>query len=197
MESHGKGYRIHIAASRVLEGTQIGDSIAVNGACLTVVKLTDKTFTVEAVKETVDRTALANLNQKPVNLERALQAKDRFGGHFVQGHVDGTAQVVSITKQDPGYWLTLQLSPEIQQFMVEKGSIAVNGISLTIAALEGDTLSIAVIPHTVNATTLNQLKPGEWVNIEADILAKYIYKMLNNRRETKGITPETLEKYGF
>ncbi len=198
IENFGDGSRIHINATKILDDINLGDSIAVNGVCLTVVSHSDNSFSVEAVKETMTRSALSELKiHQNVNLERALKANSRLGGHFVQGHVDGIGTVLAMDKQDPGYLLKIQLPAELSKFLVEKGSIAINGISLTLASVESDRISLAIIPHTVQATTLHALKSGDSVNIEVDVLGKYIYKMVGPFAQQSGITLEKLKDFGF
>ena len=198
IERKGDGYLIVIGARHVLDDLSIGDSIAVNGVCLTVVRRDGNTFAVEAVQETVQRSALAQLTvNHPVNLERALLANSRLGGHFVQGHVDGVGDVISFEKKTPGYWLKIRLSPDLLTFLVEKGSISINGTSLTIAGIENEKVSIAIIPHTAEHTTIMNLKTGDKVNIEVDILGKYIYKYLHPYKKSEELDIEKLNKMGY
>ncbi len=198
IENFGDGSRLHINATKILDDINLGDSIAVNGVCLTVVSHSDNSFSVEAVKETMTRSALSELKiHQNVNLERALKANSRLGGHFVQGHVDGIGTVLAMDKQDPGYLLKIKLPADLSRFLVEKGSIAINGISLTLASVDNDRISLAIIPHTVQATTLHALKSGDSVNIEVDVLGKYIYKMVGPFAQQSGITLEKLKDFGF
>jgi riboflavin synthase len=166
----------------VLESTldaEIGDSIAIDGVCLTVVEATGSTLAFQAVPETLARTALRELAPgSPVNLEPALRAGEPLGGHIVQGHVDGVATVVSRTPEGEGARMRFAASPELLRYVVEKGSVAVQGTSLTIAAIDDDGFEVALIPHTLAATTLGTLQPGRRVNIEVDVLAKYVEKLL-------------------
>jgi len=198
LERKGDGYLLVINAQLVVDDLNIGDSIAVNGVCLTVVQNEGHTFAVEAVQETVQRSALARLTvNQPVNLERSLKANSRLGGHFVQGHVDGVGDVISLEKKTPGYWLKIRLSPDLLTFLVAKGSIAINGTSLTIADIEDDNVSIAIIPHTAEHTTIMNLKTGDKVNIEVDILGKYIYKYLHPYTKSEELDIEKLNKLGY
>ncbi len=198
LEKKADGYLIIIKAQHVLDDLSIGDSIAVNGVCLTVVQKEGKSFSVEAVEETIQRSALALLTvNQPVNLERALKANSRLGGHFVQGHVDGIGEVILFEKKAPGYWLKIKAPVELVNFLVEKGSIAVNGTSLTIADIEGEKVSIAIIPHTAQNTTIMYLRTGTKVNIEVDILGKYIYKYLHPYTKSEELSFEKLNKLGF
>jgi riboflavin synthase len=178
--SVGEGARVTIAASTVLGDVEIGASIAVNGCCLTVVEWGDDWWSADAVPETMDRTNLGGLAPgDPVNLERPLAANGRYGGHVVQGHVDGTGEVHSIEELDDGSWrFTFTLPSELADYVVEKGSIAVDGISLTVAAVTPSTFSIAIIPHTFAVTAMGQRSVGDTVNLEADVLAKYVERLV-------------------
>ncbi len=176
----GDGVRIRIAARTVVEDAEIGSSIAVNGCCLTVVELDPDGFAADAVPETLRRTALGALGPgAPVNLERSLAAGDRMGGHLVLGHVDATTTVRDVRANDDGsWWVVFDLPQSIAAYVVEKGSIAVDGVSLTVAALTDDTFAIALIPHTAAVTTLGRVQPGSVVQLEADCLAKHVERLL-------------------
>ena len=178
--SVGEGARVTIAASTVLGDVEMGASIAVNGCCLTVVEWGDDWWAADAVPETMDRTNLGGLAPgDAVNLERPLAANGRYGGHVVQGHVDGTGEVHSIEELDDGSWrFTFTLPSELANYVVEKGSIAVDGISLTVAAVTPSTFSIAIIPHTFAVTAMGQRNVGDTVNLEADVLAKYVERLV-------------------
>ena len=179
-----------IQAEKVLKGTHIGDSIAVNGVCLTVTGIYDNTFTADVMHETLNRSSLGKLvSGSAVNLERAMAADGRFGGHIVSGHIDGTGKVAAITKDDNG----------ILKYIVEKGSVAIDGISLTVAKMDSQSFSVSIIPHTAGATTLSLRKAGDVVNLENDIVGKYIERFLALREEEPqmGITREFLLKNGF
>ena len=169
-----------IAASTVLGDVEMGASIAVNGCCLTVVEWGDDWWAADAVPETMDRTNLGGLAPgDPVNLERPLAANGRYGGHVVQGHVDGRGEVQSIEELDDGSWrFTFTLPSELANYVVEKGSIAVDGISLTVAAVTPSTFSIAIIPHTFAVTAMGRRNVGDTVNLEADVLAKYVERLV-------------------
>ncbi len=198
IEAYGGGSRITIAADEVLRDLKVGDSVAINGICLTVVARTETAFQVEAVAETLQRSTLGTLQRgDAVNLERALQASSRLGGHFVQGHVDGIGEVISLTMKDPGYWLEIRLAEELHPFVVEKGSIAIDGVSLTIAQVETDRIAIALIPHSAQATTLSSKKSGDKVNIECDIIAKYVGRYLGLRKKETNISDELLRQWGY
>lgn len=176
----GEGARVTITSSTVLDDVEMGASIAVNGCCLTVVEWGEDWWSADAVPETMDRTNLGGLAPgDPVNLERPLAAKGRYGGHVVQGHVDGTGEVQSIEELDDGSWrFTFTLPSELANYVVEKGSIAVDGISLTVAAVTPSTFSIAIIPHTFAVTAMGQRNVGDTVNLEADVLAKYVERLV-------------------
>lgn len=193
-----KGLRITIQAQTVMDGLAIGDSVAVDGVCLTVVALGSREFAVDAVEETVQRSTLAlRAPGDAVNLERSLLPTSRIGGHFVQGHVDGTGRIIEIALRDPGLWLRIALEAETAALCVEKGSIAIDGVSLTIARLADHELAIAVIPHTARSTTLGRKKKGDAVNIETDILGKYVHRYLHRSSTDDAITMDQLNKWGF
>jgi len=179
----GDGIRLRISASTVLDDIEMGASIAVNGVCLTVVEFDDDGFAVDAVPETMDRTSLGALDvDSPVNLERSVRASDRLGGHIVQGHVDATTSILNIESYDDGSWrYHFALEHDVAPYVVEKGSITIDGISLTVASLEEDTFSIAIIPHTAEVTTLGSKEVGALVNLEVDVLAKYVERQLAHR----------------
>lgn len=170
--------RLGICASAVLEGTRLGDSIAVNGVCLTVTDISDGAFYVDVMQETLNRTSLSRLEQgSPVNLERAVLPTTRLGGHIVQGHVDGVAEVQSRTVSEHWEIVRFSLPKEISAYVVEKGSIALNGTSLTVAAVGDDWFEVSFIPTTLRETTHGQLTGGDIVNVEVDVLAKYVEKL--------------------
>jgi riboflavin synthase len=174
------GARLEIAASTVLGDARAGDSIAVNGCCLTVVDLGDGWWAADAVIETLERTALGSLERDdPVNLERPLRLSDHLGGHLVQGHVDGVGHVAARSPlADGSTRFTFAAPPDALRYVVEKGSVAVDGISLTVAALGDDSFDVAVIPHTLAVTTLGHKDQGAPVNLEADLIAKYVERLL-------------------
>ena len=176
----GDGARVEIGAALVLTDVEMGASIAVNGCCLTVVDWGDGWWAADAVPETLSRTNLGALGPgDPVNLERPLPANGRYGGHVVQGHVDGTGAVQRIEQLDDGsYLFTFSLPPELGVYVVEKGSIAVDGISLTVADVTPTTFSIAIIPHTHAVTAMGRRRVGDTVNVEADVLAKYVERLV-------------------
>jgi riboflavin synthase len=183
---HDDGARLVVEAAKVLDDAEIGASIAVNGVCLTVVTLGDGFFAADAVVETLRRTNLGELAVGDrVNLERPVRLADRLGGHIVQGHVDATARVVGREPQTDGSVLVQFCAdaPAVLRYVVEKGSITVDGISLTVAALHDDGFAIAVIPHTLEVTTLGAKQPGATVNLEVDVIAKYVERLLTTQGE--------------
>ncbi|MBN1543281.1 riboflavin synthase [candidate division KSB1 bacterium] len=195
----GRGRRIAVQASLICRDAALGDSIAVNGVCLTVVDLQPPVFTVEAVEESLLRTTVGDLQVgDAVNLEPSLRADGRLGGHFVQGHVDGVGMLMAHERRDPGYWLRIRLQPEWFRFCVEKGSIALDGVSLTIAELSNDAIGIALIPHTAESTTLGGKSAGARLNVEVDILGKYIHRFIQPPSAAAGgIDPSKLAEWGY
>lgn len=195
---------LSIQASKVLEGTQIGDSIAVNGICLTVTTIRGQVFTADVMAETLRRSSLGKLTQgSKVNLERAMAADGRFGGHMVSGHIDGTGVIASMKREENAVWVEITTPYELLRYIVEKGSIAIDGISLTVAALTERSFSVSLIPHTGQETTLLSKKPGDSVNLENDIVGKYVERFLVMPTETnrpmnkKGVDIEFLAEHGF
>ena len=191
-----------IQAKTVLEHTKLGDSIAVNGICLTVTKLASDRFSADVMHETLNRSALAQLSVgSPVNLERAMAADGRFGGHIVAGHVDGVGRITNIRRDDNAIWYTIQTQPALLRYVVEKGSIAIDGISLTVARVDGQSFAISAIPHTVSVTTLAHRRVGDPVNLETDVLGKYVEKLLQPLQAEapppSGITRDFLTRCGF
>lgn len=190
-----------IQAETVLGGTKIGDSIAVNGICLTVTELFPHGFSADVMHETLNRSALAGLTAgTPVNLERAMAADGRFGGHIVAGHVDGVGKIMRIRRDDTAIWYTIQAKAALLRYIVEKGSITIDGISLTVAEVGENSFSISAIPHTVRQTVLQNRKEGDLVNLETDMIGKYIEKLVypaETEQKQSGLTLEFLSKYGF
>ena len=178
-EGGADGVRLTIEAPQTAGEAQLGDSIAINGVCLTVVAVAGGSFAFDAVPETLDRTSLGTLDHgSRVNLEPALRAGEALGGHYVQGHVDGVGTVRSVEPEGDGKRIWFDAAPELLRYVVEKGSIAVQGTSLTVAALDDAGFAVALIPHTLEVTTLGELEPEDPVNLEADVLAKYVEKLL-------------------
>ena len=190
-----------VQARKVLEGTRIGDSIAVNGICLTVTAMSPDTFTADVMHETLDRTGLSGLGPgSPVNLERAMPADGRFGGHIVSGHIDGVGRITDVRRDDTAVRYTVEAAPDLLRLVVEKGSIALDGISLTVAATGRNTFSVSIIPHTAAQTVLGRRKVGDLVNLETDIIGKYVEKLMGREPELKtqsAITKEFLTRHGF
>ena len=200
---NGNSGKISIIAKKVLENTKIGDSIAVNGICLTVVSLLPDGFTADVMAETIRRSSLGQLKSGDyVNLERAMAADGRFGGHIVAGHIDGTGVIKSLEKEENAVWVTIETDPGILKYIIEKGSIAIDGISLTVAYVDNRCFKVSVIPHTGEETTLLKKKPKDEVNLENDMIGKYVEKLLRfsetDSEEAKpSITMDMLRDYGF
>ena len=212
----GNSGTLTVKAKKVLEGTKIGDSIAVNGVCLTVTNMKNNEFSADVMAETVRRSSLGALQDGSyVNLERAMAADGRFGGHIVSGHIDG--QIESMRREENAVWVTIACTDKILDLIVEKGSICIDGISLTVAAVTKRNFSVSVIPHTGEETTLLKKKAGDPVNLENDIVGKYIQKFVDIGRNSgadrgkaedgkdagdstkgnSGLSMEFLQKYGF
>lgn len=192
--------RIVVAASLLMPELKKGASICVSGVCLTAVEVAPESFAADLAAETVARTSFARIAEgTEVNLELPMRSGGRMGGHVVQGHVDGVAKLVSLDKVEGGedYWLRCKIPAELAKYVVFKGSIAIEGISLTVARVEATTVTVAVIPHTYEVTNLKSLKPGNEVNIEVDILAKYAEKMLKGEDMPGAVTLEKLVSEGF
>ncbi|MGN1382177.1 MAG: riboflavin synthase [Eubacterium sp.] len=191
MPPSGKSGVLTIACRKVLEGTEIGDSIAVNGICLTVTKMTASTFSADVMPETIRRSSLSRLTSgNRVNLERAMAADGRFGGHIVSGHIDGTGTIISVKKEGNAVWYRVQFPEEMLPCMVEKGSIAIDGISLTIAELapgNAPEFSVSIIPTTMGETILGEKRAGDLVNLETDIIGKYVARNLDIYQSRTGI----------
>ncbi|MBQ3403930.1 MAG: riboflavin synthase [Oscillospiraceae bacterium] len=199
MRLSGDSGRLLVGAQTVLEGTRLGDSIAVNGVCLTVTSLGSDSFTADVMPETVRRTSLRDCRSgSRVNLERAMAANGRFGGHIVAGHVDGIGEILSIRKDGNASVLTIGGRPELLRYIVEKGSVALDGVSLTVISAERDRFSVGIIPHTGSETTLLSRRPGDILNIETDIIGKYVERLLQPwEQKSGGLTMEYLQEIGF
>jgi len=200
IEQRGENRRITIAAKNVSKDLKTGDSVAVSGVCLTAVDIKTESFSADLAPETWVRTSLSRLKEGAlVNLELPMKADGRFGGHIVQGHVDGLGRVIALERiaDSENFWLRIELPREIEKYTVYKGSISIEGISLTVAKLEGTSCTVAIIPHTVEMTNLNSLKPGDPVNLEADLIAKYVEKMMTNAPAESSLTVEELVRQGF
>ena len=181
---HATGARLRIACDTVRQDLATGDSVSVNGVCLTAVDLEAGSFDADLAPETLRRSNLGALTAGVlVNLERSMPANGRYSGHIVQGHVDGTAELVALDLLGDGnWWLTIRVPAELDRYIVSKGSICIDGISLTVAALEGDLLSVTIIPHTYSMTAMRHWLPGRRVNLEVDVIAKYVEKMMDARK---------------
>jgi len=199
----GNKYQLVIDVDDFLDDVSIGDSIAVNGVCLTVVDYSANSFTVDVMPETVKATNIDNLQSgAKVNLEKSLQPKSFMGGHIVNGHVDGIGTIKSIKEEKNAKIFTIEVGKEITKYLVDKGSVALNGISLTVMDFSDDTLKVSLIPETIRSTNLKYLEQGDEINIETDIIGKYVHKMLNDKKQNyndnkEGITKDTLKKNGF
>ena len=197
----GNSARLKIEAEKVLEDIKIGDSIAVNGICLTVTSFGKNYFTADVMHETLRRSSIGEAAAgSPVNLERAMAANGRFGGHIVTGHIDGTGIISAYRKEENAVWVKIRTTPEILELIVEKGSICIDGISLTVAEVSEKSFQVSVIPHTGEETTLLKKKAGDRVNLENDIVGKYIKKFLTPSEpagKCGGLTMELLEEYGI
>ncbi|WP_053365933.1 riboflavin synthase [Bacillus sp. FJAT-27245] len=192
-----------IEAKKVLEDVNLGDSISVNGVCLTVTSFDKNRFTVDVMPETMKATNLEDLKTgSKVNLERAMAAGGRFGGHFVSGHIDGTGTILGKKKMANAVYYEIKANPSMMPFLILKGSVAVDGTSLTVFDVTGDTFTVSLIPHTLSETILSLKEAGDSVNIECDMLGKYVHHILNpgkseTRKKKQEITAQFLEKNGF
>lgn len=190
-----------IQGRKIFEDLKIGDSVAVNGVCLTVTSFSKNIFIADVMNETLMRSSLGGLsNGSLVNLERAMAANGRFGGHIVSGHIDGTGSIIKIQRDDNAIWYTITTSDNLMKYIVEKGSIAIDGISLTVAKVDCKSFSVSIIPHTAKETVLSHRSVGDNVNLENDIIGKYVEKLINLRDKKKiesNITREFLMKNGY
>lgn len=192
---------IEIKAESVLSDVHLGDSIAVNGVCLTVISFTPSSFRADVMNETLSRSSLGSLKQgSPVNLERAMAADGRFGGHIVSGHIDGTGIITDIKKDGIAHWYTINANAKIMRYIIEKGSVAIDGISLTVAKVGDSSFAVSIIPHTAVKTVLSAKKIGDTVNLENDVIGKYVEKLIKTESaptDGNGITIDFLTKNGF
>ena len=194
------GKRIYISASKILDDVSIDDSVCINGVCLTVIKKENDGFWIDAVGETLKKTTFSNLRYPSlVNLERSLRLNDRLGGHFVQGHVNGIGTISEIVKRGENYLLKIDVPESLEKYLINEGSIAIDGISLTIAFTEKDRVNISIIPHTWQNTTLQFKNIGDSVNIEVDVIAKYVEKLITKNKITGNnkITESGLKEIGY
>lgn len=199
IEPRTAGSRLRINCATVLEDSFEGASLCVNGVCLTAVDLRPGSFCADVAPETLRASNLGDLRPGSlVNLERPLSPQGRLGGHIVQGHVDAAGEMISLDPLGDGnWWLNLRVPPELERFLVYKGSVAIDGISLTVAAIEGGVLSVTIIPHTYRNTALKERRPGARINLEVDILAKYVEKMLSSMERPSHLTVEDLRANGY
>jgi riboflavin synthase len=177
------GSRLAVGCRTVTSDAEVGASVSVNGVCLTVIERSEAHLAFDVSEETLRRTSFARLSEgDPVNLERPLTLASRIGGHLVQGHVDGVGEVVEVASgKDGAAWVTIRAPKDLRRYLVEKGSVCVDGVSLTVAALDGDTFAVALIPHTLAATSLGSAQPNDPVNLEVDVIAKYVEALLEGR----------------
>lgn len=202
IQKSAKSARLAINAALIFDDIRTGDSVAVNGVCLTVTSILNKVFTADVMNETLNRSNLGDQSVgSKVNLERAMLAGGRFGGHIVSGHIDGTGQIVKTERDDNAVWLTISASQNILKYIVEKGSVTIDGISLTVARAEENDFAVSVIPHTGKETTLLNKRVGDTINLENDIIGKYIERFLDDRAKAQNpkssITLEHLANAGF
>jgi riboflavin synthase len=200
IEQRGENRRVTIAAENAPKELKPGDSVAVSGVCLTAVDIKPNSFCADLAPETWERTSFSRIHEGTlVNLELPMKADGRFGGHIVQGHVDGVGKLISLERiaESENWWMRIELPSEVERYTVYKGSISIEGISLTVAELEGKNCMIAIIPHTVEMTNLNSLKPGDPMNLEADLIAKYVEKMMSRKSAEGTLTIEELVQQGF
>jgi riboflavin synthase len=200
IEQRGENRRITIMARSTPRELKAGDSVAVSGVCLTALDIKADSFCADLAPETWERTSFSRMHEGAlVNLELPMKADGRFGGHIVQGHVDGVGKVIALERiaDSENWWLRIEVPHEIEKYTVYKGSITIEGISLTVAKLEGRLCTIAIIPHTVEMTNLKTLKPGDPVNLEADLIAKYVEKLMSREAAESSFTIEELVRQGF
>ena len=200
IKQHGENRRVTIESHSASKELRTGDSIAVSGVCLTAFNIKPDSFSADLAPETWTRTSFSCIHEGAlVNLELPMKADGRFGGHVVQGHVDGVGKLIALEQiaDSENFWLRIEIPSEIERYTVFKGSICIEGISLTVAKLEGHECTAAIIPHTVEMTTLTSLKPGDPLNLEADLIAKYVEKMARRETQSNQITVERLVREGF
>ena len=197
---HGGTRRLTVSATTSREQLKHGDSIAVSGVCLTAVEITPQSFSADLAEETWNRTSFSRIKLGAlVNLELPIRADGRFDGHIVQGHVDGTGTFVSLDRirKSDDYWLRIEIPPELTRYVIFKGSLSIEGVSLTIAQIDGMQVTTAIIPHTLEMTNLKSFRPGDPMNLEVDVIAKYVERMLQGSSANSSITFERLVSQGF
>jgi riboflavin synthase len=200
IEQRGENRRITITSKNLTKELKTGDSVAVSGVCLTALDIKPESFCADLAPETWARTSFSHIHEGAlVNLELPMKADGRFGGHIVQGHVDGVGRLIALDRiaDSENWWLEVELPDEVEKYTVYKGSVSIEGISLTIAKLEGNRCTVAIIPHTVEVTNLGSLKAGDPVNLEADLIAKYVEKMMKGEASESSLTVEYLVQQGF
>jgi riboflavin synthase len=200
LEQKGENRRITIEARNTPKELKTGDSVAVSGVCLTALDIRPNSFRADLAPETWIRTSFSRIHEgAQVNLELPMKADGRFGGHIVQGHVDGTGKLIGFDRipDSENWWLHIELPEELDKYVVYKGSIAIEGISLTVATLQDRVCTVAIIPHTVELTNLSSLKPGDPVNLETDLIAKYVEKMMRGESSNSSLSIEELVRQGF
>lgn len=200
IEQQGENRRVTIAAKNATKELKTGDSVSVSGVCLTALDIKPGSFCADLAPETWSLTSFSRIHDGAlVNLELPMKADGRFGGHIVQGHVDGVGKLIALERiaDSENFWLRIKLPATVEKYTVYKGSICIEGISLTVANIEGRDCIVAIIPHTVERTNLNSLKPGDPVNLEADLIAKYVEKMMSRETDESSLTVEELVRQGF
>src|SRR5580658_10058922 len=200
IEKSGESRSMTVVASNVTSELKTGDSVAVSGVCLTAIDIKRGFFCADLAPETWERTSFSRMREGAlVNLELPMKADGRFGGHIVQGHVDGVGELIALERiaDSENWWLRIELPHDVEKYTVYKGSISIEGISLTVARLEGRNCTVAIIPHTVEMTNLDSLRPGDPVNLEADLIAKYVEKMMARESDESVLTVEELVQEGF
>jgi riboflavin synthase len=200
IEQHGENRRITIAAKQTPQQLEMGASVAVSGVCLTAIDIRPGSFAADLAPETWERTSFSRMHEGAlVNLELPMKADGRFGGHIMQGHVDGVGQLLGFERigDSDNWWLRIEMPRDVEKYTVFKGSISIEGVSLTVAKLEQQRCTIAIIPHTVEMTNLKSLKPGDPVNLEADLIAKYVEKMIKGEASENSLSMEELVSKGF
>jgi len=200
IEQHGENRRITISAANAPKELKTGNSVSVSGVCLTALDIKPGSFCADLAPETWVRTSFSRIHEGAlVNLELPMKSDGRFGGHIVQGHVDGVGKLLAFDRiaDSENWWLDIELPDDVEKYTVYKGSISIEGISLTVAKLEANRCTIAIIPHTVEMTNLHSLKPGDPINLEADLIAKYVEKMMKGESAESSLTVEDLVAEGF
>ena len=198
IQKGAKSSALTIQGNKIFDDLRIGDSVAVNGVCLTAASCNKNSFTADVMHETLQRSAIGALKAgSRVNLERAMPANGRFGGHIVSGHIDGTGEIIKIKRDDNAVWFTIKAADKIMKYIIEKGSIAIDGTSLTVAEVSTVSFSVSIIPHTAKSTIISERSVGDTVNLENDTVGKYIEKLMAYGQTQSGITKEFLAKFGY